>query len=67
MLTTATMVPGNAHKDIPGNPSTAVNTVRLRDHADASSLRVLSPSDWAFWKENGYVVIKQAVPRALGV
>ena len=61
MLTTATMIPDNAHKDIPGNPSTATNTIQLRDHADASSLRVLSPADWAFWKHNGYVVIKQAV------
>lgn len=63
MLKTETMIPGNAHKDIPGNPSTATNTIHLREHADASSLRVLSPADWAFWKQNGYVVIKQAVPR----
>ena len=63
MLTNATMIPDNAHKDIPGNPSTAINTIQLRDHADASSLRVLSPEDWAFWKHNGYVVIKQAVPK----
>ena len=64
MLTNATMIPDNAHKDIPGNPSTAINTIQLRDHADASSLRVLSPEDWAFWKHNGYVVIKQAIPTA---
>ncbi|MCE0556404.1 phytanoyl-CoA dioxygenase family protein [Motilimonas sp. E26] len=26
-------------------------------------LRVLSEEDWAFWQENGYVVIKQAISR----
>ena len=58
------MVPHNAHTDIPGNPSTAVNqAVRLREHADPATLRVLSAEDWAFWKANGYVVVKQAVPR----
>ena len=62
----ARMVPDNAHADIPGNPSTASSsTVRLREHADATSLRVLSPEDWAFWKTNGYVVVKRAVPREI--
>ncbi len=59
-----TMVPDNAHTDIPGNPSTSANsTVPLRTHADASTLRVLSADDWAFWRHNGYVVIRNAVPR----
>ena len=63
-MLTNTMIPDNAHKDIPGNPSTATNdSIRLRDEADGASLRVLSPEDWAFWKHHGYVVIKQAVPR----
>ena len=31
--------------------------------ATADTLRVLSIDDWNFWVENGYVVIKQAVPR----
>ncbi len=54
----------NAHKDIPGNPSTAKSSqVALRKEARADALRVLSPEDWAFWKENGYIVIKGAVPR----
>ncbi|MDC6354915.1 MULTISPECIES: phytanoyl-CoA dioxygenase family protein [Robiginitalea] len=54
----------NAHKDIPGNPSTAKSSqVALRQEARADALRVLSPDDWAFWKENGYIVIKGAVPR----
>ena len=59
-----TMVPDNQHTDIPGNPSTAKSSnVKLREHATPESLRVLSMQDWAFWKHNGYIVIKQAVPR----
>ncbi len=59
-----TMIPDNAHTDIPGNPSTAASSsIRLRELADAASLRVLSVEDWAFWKHNGYVVVKKAVPR----
>ncbi|MEM1220394.1 MAG: phytanoyl-CoA dioxygenase family protein [Bacteroidota bacterium] len=61
----ASMVPDNQHKDIPGNPSTAKSSAfRLRKEASPDSLRVLSPADWAFWQEQGYVVIKQAIPRA---
>lgn len=53
------------HKDIPGNPSTATSSkVALRQQAEPGSLRVLSQADWEFWLHNGYVVIKQAVPRA---
>ncbi|MFK7933288.1 MAG: phytanoyl-CoA dioxygenase family protein [Saprospiraceae bacterium] len=60
-----TMVPDNQHKDIPGNPSTAKSSnVQLRQTATADSLRVLTMEDWAFWKHNGYVVIKAAVPAA---
>ena len=60
-----TMIPDNAHTDIPGNPSTAASSsIRLREHAEPSTLRVLSAEDWAFWKHNGYVVVKNAVPRA---
>lgn len=64
-----TMVPDNAHKDIPGNPSTATSSkISLNDRSprgDGKSkpLRVLSEADWQFWKENGYIVIKQAVPK----
>lgn len=58
------MIPDNAHTEIPGNPSTATSSKkRLRDQADAGTLRVLSEADWAFWKHNGYIVIKSAVPK----
>jgi ectoine hydroxylase-related dioxygenase (phytanoyl-CoA dioxygenase family) len=62
-----TMIPDNAHADIPGNPSTATSSaIKLRDrsaNADGPGhLRVLSEEDWQFWITNGYVIIKQAVP-----
>jgi len=38
--------------------------VQLRTEATADSLRVLTLDQWQFWKENGYVVIKGAVPKA---
>jgi len=54
----------NQHKEIPGNPSTAkTSNVMLRKDATAESLRVLTYNQWRFWKENGYVVIKNAVER----
>jgi len=60
----ATTVPDNQHKDIPGNPSTAKSSsVKLRTDATADQLRVLSIEDWNFWKHNGYVVIKNAIPK----
>ena len=59
-----TMAPNNAHKDIPGNPSTAKSSaVQLNDRSNGKPLRVLSEDDWHFWKHNGYVVIKQAVSK----
>jgi len=58
------MIPDNLHKDIPGNPSTAKSsTVKLRQSATANSLKVLTMEDWKFWQQNGYVVIKQAIPK----
>ena len=61
---TPTMDANNAHKDIPGNPSTAKSSsVKLRTQAHPKELRVLSMDQWKFWKENGYVVIKNAVHR----
>ncbi len=59
------MVPNNQHEDIPGNPSTAKSSkVKLRTTATADSLRVLTIEQWNFWRSQGYVVIKNAVPRA---
>lgn len=58
------MVPNNQHEDIPGNPSTAKSSkVKLRTHATADTLRVLTLEQWFFWREQGYVVIKNAVSR----
>ena len=56
--------PNKNHKEIPGNPSTATSSkINLNDRSKAQPLRVLSEEDWKFWIENGYVVIKNAVPR----
>lgn len=53
-----------AHKEIPGNPSTATSSKqRLNDRSNKKPLRVLSEEDWQFWLHNGYIVIKNAVPR----
>jgi len=63
--TMAPNVPQNEHLDIPGNPSTATSShLKLSDRSNGQPLRVLSEADWQFWVHNGYVVIKQAVPRA---
>lgn len=35
----------------------------LNDRSNNGPLRVLSEEDWEFWKENGYVVIRNAVPK----
>lgn len=57
-----TMMPNNAHEEIPGNPSTATSSkLQLNDRSNGVPLRVLSEEDWTFWKENGYIVIKGAV------
>jgi ectoine hydroxylase-related dioxygenase (phytanoyl-CoA dioxygenase family) len=59
-----TKIPNNAHKEIPGNPSTAKSSsIGLRTSATSDSLRVLSIEDWNFWLYNGFVVIKNAVSR----
>ncbi|MEM9830219.1 MAG: phytanoyl-CoA dioxygenase family protein [Bacteroidota bacterium] len=53
----------NAHKDIPGNPSTAISSqIKLNDRSNGKPLQLLSEEDWKFWIENGYIVIKNAVP-----
>ncbi len=62
--TMATMIPDNAHTDIPGNPSTAKSSsYKLNDRSNGEPLRVLSEEDWDFWIHNGYIVIKQAISK----
>jgi hypothetical protein len=54
----------NAHKDIPGNPSTAKSSkVRLNDRSNGKPLHLLTEEDWQFWITNGYILIKNAVPK----
>ena len=61
-----TMGVANAHKNIPGNPSTAKSSdLKLNDRSNGQPLRVLSEDDWQFWVNNGYiVVIAQWLPAA---
>jgi len=62
--TPQTMAATNAHKDIPGNPSTVMSSrIMLNDRSNGKPLKVLSETDWQFWVHNGYVVVKNAVPR----
>ncbi len=59
---TPTMTP--EHKEIPGNPSVAKSsTLKLNDRSNGKSLRVLSEDDWKFWITEGYIVVKNAVPK----
>lgn len=37
---------------------------RLNERANGEPLRVLSEADWRFWRENGYIVVKQAIDAA---
>ncbi|MEX2593542.1 MAG: phytanoyl-CoA dioxygenase family protein [Anditalea sp.] len=53
------------HKAIPGNPSTAISSpIRLNDRSSGKPLNLLTEEDWSFWIENGYVIIKNAVPKS---
>ena len=59
----ATM-PNKAHEEIPGNPSVSTSSdQKLNDRSNRKSLRVLSEEDWKFWMHNGYIVIKNAIPK----
>ncbi|MBL7873924.1 MAG: phytanoyl-CoA dioxygenase family protein [Cyclobacteriaceae bacterium] len=52
------------HKEIPGNPSTAKSSsLKLNDRSNGEPLRQLNEADWKFWIHNGYVIIKNAVPK----
>lgn len=58
------MVPNNGHKDIPGNPSTTKGShYILNDRSNGNPLRVLTEEQWQFWKNEGYIVIENAVPK----
>jgi ectoine hydroxylase-related dioxygenase (phytanoyl-CoA dioxygenase family) len=58
------MIPDNAHKEIPGNPSVAKSSaVKLNDRSNGKPLRVLSEEDWNFWRHNGYIVVKNAISK----
>ncbi|THE13461.1 phytanoyl-CoA dioxygenase [Bacillus timonensis] len=35
----------------------------LNERSNNEPLRVLSEEDWKFWKENGYVIIRNAIPQ----
>lgn len=37
--------------------------IKLTDRSSDNPLRVMSEEDWTFWKTNGYIVIKNAVPQ----
>jgi len=48
----------------PGNPTVSrTSELKLNDRSNGSLLKVLSEEDWSLWKENGYVIIPDAVPR----
>lgn len=56
--------PNQNHQDIPGNPSTATSSAKkLNDRSNGAPLNLLTEEDWAFWIHNGYVIIKNAVPK----
>jgi hypothetical protein len=58
------MEPTNLHKEIPGNPSNAkTSEIKLNDRSNGEPLRLLTEEDWKFWIANGYVIIKNAVPK----
>lgn len=60
----ATIAPANAHTDIPGNPSTAKSSnIKLNDRSNGKPLGLMTEEDWHFWITNGYIVIKDAVPK----
>jgi ectoine hydroxylase-related dioxygenase (phytanoyl-CoA dioxygenase family) len=59
-----TMIANTNHLDKPGNPSTATSSkLSLNDRSNNKALKVLSEEDWDFWQKNGYVIVKNAVPR----
>jgi hypothetical protein len=59
-----TMGTAPIHKDIPGNPSISKSAkAMLNDRSNGKPLQVLSEEDWQFWIREGYIVIKNVVPK----
>lgn len=53
-----------AHEAKPGNPSTVTSSSKkLNDRSNEVPLRVLTEKDWSFWIHNGYVIIKNVIPK----
>ncbi len=48
---------------IPGNPSVARFVAKYNERLNNEPLRVLGEADWQFWKNNGYVIVHDAVPK----
>ncbi|MGJ1431550.1 phytanoyl-CoA dioxygenase family protein [Sphingobacterium spiritivorum] len=52
-------------KKVLSNPSVGkTSEIRLNDRKDGAPLRILSEEDWSFWSHNGYIVIKNAIPKS---
>ena len=39
------------------------HSIQLNDRSNGKPLRVMTDEDWQFWKSNGYIIIKNAVPK----
>lgn len=51
-------------KQQPGNTSVGrTSRLQFNQRKNGEPLRVLSEEDWQFWKENGYVIVHDAVPQ----
>lgn len=66
MINLALVIMGNTKLDSKAQPGNATVSYTSKYHFNTrphhEPLRVLSEEDWKFWKNNGYVVVKQAVP-----
>lgn len=48
----------------PGNPTVSYTSrFQLNQRLHNEPLQILSEEDWAFWKTNGYVIVKDVVPK----
>lgn len=53
-------------KEQPGNATVSYTQKhQLNSRKNQEPLRAMNEEQWSFWKENGYVVIKEAVPEKL--